>query len=347
MFYPPYQSEYFARFTFSRGLGCTLEVLAPTLSAVPIAVRPAVHQSEIGQAPTSHATNKTSSSKKRSKKDEAPSELEDARQAVRKAVELYLQTPVELKNVAHSVVPIRFGRANGSGQGKEEEDRPTLEVDLVLHSLDGADDDVADDDDIEQEEEEECLDEVKTPLRHEETDAGNLVLIRMVNRVPLLDTSEAIACGFVQGVANKKRLWSSFGLTVAHETCASSNDGAEGSGSDIKLQRYSVRDSDQVAPFFQQGSHAKFEEEPNEAGENSDDEQSHGGSDYDRTHVRSVAVRGKRKRGGGPRRPHLLPAKVRLAQCILVLHIHAKPSTLPLPTLSKVRKITLLHLNCH
>jgi hypothetical protein len=185
---------------------------------------------------------------------------------------------------------------------------------LVVHNTEGIDDAGEEDEDEER------------PLTLGETESGNLVLIRMVNRVPLLDTSEAIACGFVQGIASKKRLWNSFGLTVTHLSGALADDSG---GAAIKLQKYGIRDSEQVAPFFQRGCHAQFQEELTDAADGSEDEDDASGDE-----------RWKRKRAATQqqRHPYLLPAKVRLAQCICVLQIHAKPSTLPLPTLSKVRR---------
>jgi hypothetical protein len=48
-----------------------------------------------------------------------------------------------------------------------------------------------------------------------ETRTATMALLCMVNRIPLLDSAEAAACGLVQGVTSRSLTWNSFGLGVA------------------------------------------------------------------------------------------------------------------------------------
>lgn len=313
----PRLAEYFARFNLSRGLPCTLEILAPILSPVPLAVRPVSSESDARGARTDSFRTKKA----------RQSSSTDFRESIRRGMELYLEHQVKLENVAHSMVPIRFNAGSapldgggqvGSNNGTDP-DRPVLEVAFVVDAGAGGDD--ADD-----------QDEIQWPAP-DGSDCGALALIRMVNGVPLLDTSEAIACGFVQGVASKKRLWSSFGLAVAHLA----NDGGARKATLARAPTFSIRDSDQVAPFFQRGAHALFQGGLEE--EVDDDDECREDDGFDTGECISADEWRKRKRRAGRvvRSPQLLPAKVRLAKCFCILQIHAKPSALPLPTLSKVR----------
>jgi hypothetical protein len=137
----------------------------------------------------------------------------------------------------------------------------------------------------------------------------------------LLDSAEAVACGLVQCLASKKRMWNSFGLDV-HLNMDSENASS--------VPTYDVRDSEQVIPFFKQGAHNLLEDDDNDNSQNfeeSDDE-----------HDRELHVIG-RKRSKFPNRRNLLPASARLGSILVIVRIDAEPSSLPLPTLSKVRNV--------
>jgi ribosomal protein RSM22 (predicted rRNA methylase) len=135
----------------------------------------------------------------------------------------------------------------------------------------------------------------------------------MVNQIPLLDGAEASACGLVHGVSNKV-VWGSFGLHVA-----------KSSDSDMHswTPHFDVRDSDQLAPFFQSQTHRLWEARQEQSDEDLVEEEA-------KKRKRHLATRSS-----------LLPAKVRLGHIIVVVHIRAAPSSLPLPTLSKVREVDL------
>lgn len=299
--------------------------MAPSLSKIPLVVRPLHHQrrqtvaaspqngpgqdsrpwiegleytedGEDGDA-LSHASHDKSVAS-------TASQVDDERTRIWKATQLYLAYPLSIKNVAHSLVPIRI-----AGHDATQPSSPKLEVDLIVQGKDShaVDLDLDDDDGS--------------------ADAGcdngsaNMVLIRMVNRIPLLDGAEAIACGLVQGLAAKKRVWNSFGLDVTLHYDPSNI---------TKLPIFQVRDSDQVAPFFQTGTHALYEEDEDDP---DDPDGDNGSSDEeDGSDAGGDGAKRKRKR----MRRILLPAKVRLSNIVVIVQIHAEPTTLPLPTLSKV-----------
>jgi hypothetical protein len=139
----------------------------------------------------------------------------------------------------------------------------------------------------------------------------------------LLDSAEAVACGLVQGLSSKKRMWSSFGLNV-NLTVEPSNAN--------KLLMFAVTDSEQVAPFFKSGAHNLLEQE----------DESDADSEKDVDDDDSVGVpadTGTKRKRRPYRHRNLLPASVRLGNILVIAQIHAEPTTLPLPTLSKVRTL--------
>lgn len=326
----PRVAEYFARFKLSVGLTCSLEVLASTLSRLPLLIRPSNENNMLKNENILKVDNEEShyncvfndeetESRPLRGQDipqsvverKVPTNDDCARFNVWKAAQIYLGRSILLKNVAHTVVPIRFEK-NFTCNG------PKLEVGIIVHEE--AHDDEDEEGEVEGEEQE---------MRAAD-ETGKLVLIRMVNRIPLLDCSEAAACGLVQGIVTKKRMWRSFGLEVSSRTEPKNK---------MKLPTFHIRDSDQVAPFFQKRVHEAFhddsESEDQHSYAESLSEEDENASDNS-THV----FRRKRKRV--KRRDILLPAKVRLANVLVILQIHANPALLPLPTLSKVSYFTFV-----
>ncbi|CAB9511646.1 expressed unknown protein [Seminavis robusta] len=256
---------------------------------------------------------------------------EQQRQDMHRAVELYLGHAVELKNVAISRQPIRIGSQPKRRTRGAKNAGPSLAICFVACGVvhDNGERDEEDDED----------DSVYRELQDRQLDASSseaatLMMVRMVNRIPLLDGAEASSCGLVQGLLLKKRVWNSFGLEVTSTgplgQSAVQGDSHAGKLALTKLPTFQVHDSDQVAPFFKSANHALFEdtfdEEPEEEEEDSD-------LDIDIEDV--LRRQGKRKRK--KRRNWLLPAGIRLGKILVVMQIDAEPSTLPLPTLSKGR----------
>lgn len=383
-------AEYFARFKLSLGLPCSLEVLAPNLSRVPLYIQP-TKKGEISAVSLESQQKRkltTISTKKESKKKvntdfreedddgsifinsdtwnhglerendelnsdgdcksentmptDEPHSLE--RWGIWKATQLFLGRPIDLANVSHAVVPIRKkGRAAAQSKTKKVAySGPKLEVVVIVH---GPNDDV-DELDMEQvygrpqgyldeDDDEAFLDEHVTRTSScEVSDSARMVLVRMVNKIPLLDSAEAVACGLVQSLSSKKRMWNSFGLEVSlkHD---SANVG--------KLPYFEVRDSEQVAPFFKKGAHNLLENDHDsklEYNGESDNE-----SDGEVLAAGTEETGGtKRKRPPSRSRRRLLPASVRLGNILVIAQIHAEPTSLPLPTLSKVRMLGRLTL---
>jgi hypothetical protein len=159
---------------------------------------------------------------------------------------------------------------------------------------------------------------------------ATLQLIRMVNGVPILDSGEAHSCGLVHGVANKI-VWGSFGLEVTknadtiHETHDTTSHSHHPTTSTPSFQ---LRDSNIIAPFINRDINhrqlrASNRDTINDGDDDNDDEEENK----------------KRKRDDDDYQDGLLPANIRIGTILVVVQIRAAPSSLPLPTLSKVRCI--------
>eukprot|EP00977_Amphora_coffeiformis_P001973 scaffold374_cov160-Amphora_coffeaeformis.AAC.10 len=324
----PRLAEYFARFQLSLGLHCRVEVLAPSLSSVPLQVRP------IAGSVSLHAeeTNSIAAADKTPKKQPAWSDLllrdetnddekvkavtpDDARfRRVGKqdkgpstdrllcAAQRFLERHVLPTNLAHSRVPIRLPGTNAA-------DLPSLEVTLIVHSS-------SEEDGNGNPSEQEDAASVSNSAE------ASMVLIRMVNQIPLLDSAEGVACGLVQGVVAKESLWQSVGLDVSLRAASASM---------ARSPVYSVKDSSQVMPYLKSQRGGLFDD-------NADEEDSSEESD-DESIGEAILEGKKRPRRGSQKRPHkvFLPADARLGNILLIVQINAEPSQLPLPTLCKGR----------
>ena len=360
----PRLAEYFARFKLSLGMTCNLEVRAPTLSRIPLFVEPTIltinsnpptnkkpqKSAGVGQNPTKgtktlyrrcnnhddtdgdeddifnekwldiHQDEKEKPKPNNESVDtldettSKPEPVCEGRRAIWKATQQFLGHSVEFRNVAHTVVPIRAKSTKGRGRSS-----PQLEVDVIVHGP--RDDNEGLSRDGEEAGEHIGEDFQPTKSSDEQNKAASMVLIRLVNKIPLLDSSEAVACGLVQGLSSKKRMWSSFGLNV--------NLAVEPSNAN-KLLMFAVTDSEQVAPFFKSGAHNLLAQE----------DESDADSEKDVDDNDSVCVpadTGPKRKRRLYRHRNLLPASVRLGNILVIAQIHAEPTTLPLPTLSKVR----------
>ena len=312
-------ANYFSRFRLIPGLRCSLEVLAPTLSKVPIFVR--AQTKTVVSLHSSSSSSSSSSLSNISQGEECPWEegLEDAeqqheeeqnplqkiarqqqnrntpeRKAIFLAAQSFLKRPIKFKNVAHSVQPIRLGTDRNNPL--VDETTPKLEVAIIVSPQNEADSN-----DIQQ---------------SADDTVAKLQLIRIVNQIPLLDSAEASACGLVQMLCNKG-LWGSFGLQVK-----------KSSESNIPCwtPQFDVRDSEQVAPFFQSQNHRLWEGRQEDSNDNED---LNDGNEEDEE--------AKKRKRRLPRELPLLPAKVRICHLIVIVYIRASPSSFPLPTLSKGR----------
>eukprot|EP00980_Cylindrotheca_fusiformis_P008737 scaffold1868_cov193-Cylindrotheca_fusiformis.AAC.22 len=284
--------NYFVRFqlrsSVSSGARPDLEVLAPTLSTKPIFVRAqavttsfktSLSRGEDNYADALEGTLDDQSSHKK-KPTVAQQKLEPGRKAAFLAGRSFLGDYVMLENVAHSVQSIRMDPTKPATSVA-----PRLELDVFV-----------------------CPDRPESDLGRKEP-VAMMRLIRMVNDVPLLDGAEGCACGLVRGLANKL-VWGSFGLHVAQ-----SNDTDKDSWTPL----FDVRDSDHVAPFFQQHQHGLWTGGI-EATDKVIDKSEH-----------------QKRKPNSLSKATFPPAKARLGDITIVIKIRAAPSTLPLPTLSKGR----------
>lgn len=281
---------------------CTIEVLAPTLAASPF------HRNiDRDQGSTTSSTNpnyipgeliegwddisspsSTSDMKTGAKRNSHRIErlFESERKSMLIGARKYkaFSNGLELSNIAFSEHPIRRRNTNAPSkqQTKEVQACPRMSICLVVSP-------------------------------HEEfttsdSQGASLELVRMVNGAPLLDGPEAFACGLVKALTEEqKRIWAPFGLSI---------DRVEQSTNSSWSLCFSVKDSAQVAPFYQQSNHQLW----------SDGKPSTGGVMCDLSERRHRA----------PVR-RLMPAKVRLGKIVAILNISATPESLPLPTLSKGR----------
>lgn len=332
---------------------CSLEVLAPSLSRVPLWVQPSDKEIALpGEGCVFNDKNSTleNSAAKRCCQEASnverfdfwgeslPLENEDVRypnksrssselsscQSERiqiwNAVKSFLGQSVDLANVSHATVPIRIEKdiseKRDSTSKKAMVRGPQLTVDVIVHDAKSQGGDFLTDSTGEFWE-----DSGNFTTDNEVADMNtpaSMVLIRMVNKIPLLDSAEGVACGLVQCLASKKRMWNSFGLDV-HLNIDPENTNS--------VPTFDVRDSEQVIPFFKQGAHNLLE--------GSDDDCTEAAEDSDNDHDGDLHVAGsKRSKRTSPR--NLLPASVRLGSILVIVQIHAEPSVLPLPTLSKV-----------
>jgi hypothetical protein len=255
------------------------------------------------------------------------SPFQSERMQIWNAVKSFLGQSVDLANVSHAAVPIRIERdITEIRSSKNKNDvalGPHLTVNVIVHDAQSQDEEFVLNDGTGEfwEEAGSLTTDNRDALADSGTDMNkpaSMVLIRMVNKIPLLDCAEAVACGLVQCVASKKRMWNSFGLDV-HLNVDQENKSS--------VPMYDVRDSEQVLPFFKQGAHNLLEDIDDENIENFEESDDDHDSEF---------------RGIGSKRPkrtnrrNLLPASVRLGNILAIVQIHSEPSILPLPTLSKV-----------
>lgn len=335
----PRLAEYFARFQLSTGLNCRLEVLAPSLSRVPLHVRPEGPSSRNNRPqPQSQlrATSEDDSTPNKQQvewkdilaEQESEEEKKEARvvtpeeAVVRRgnvgtdpethhllcAAQKFLERPVHASNMAHAVAPIRL-------EGGKLADAPKLEATLIVHGNQEGESSHNQDDGLEHPQNH------ATNSSSKDEAVATMALIRMVNQIPLLDSAEGVACGLVQGVVSKDSLWQAAGLDVSLRPSSSS--------SITRVPTYTVKDSAQVLPFLK-SQHATLEDEDDDASSSDgDSDESIGGAILEGT-------KSRRRRKPRPRNV-FLPADARLGNVLLIVHIQAQPSQLPLPTLCKGR----------
>ena len=264
----------------------------------------------------SKAVPSTSTSQKR--EDEATKR----RKQMQQSVTSYLRKPIDLANVAHSKEKIR---RNGDSDTKASTGGPNLEIFIIVSEYDDDQDSLNDEGETSSQD----LDSIATNEPELDRSKAKIMLIRMVNRIPLLDGAEASACGLVRGL-QKKTLWNSYGLDISpmvEQSTSCPQDHNSSVPTALHVPTFSLGDSAHVAPFFSQSNtHTLFSDD-----ESSDNEE--GSEDDSAVDHERMNKSGKRKRN---RNLALKPAGLRLGNILIVVQLNAKSSQLPLPTLSKV-----------
>lgn len=245
--------------------------------------------------------------------------IESRRRRTRDAVSKYLGKEIKLENVAHSCQSIFRGKQLSL-------DQPMIEVDMVVHEYDN-------DDDVYAENEHQNLDSSPgTAQNLHDRSKANVMLVRMVNHVPLLDGAESVACGITLGL-QQKTVWNSFGLEISAVADSLLDDDGKDSfiHEGILAPTFCLRDSAHVQIFISKPNrnHAMM----------SDDESTSNGSDSEDSDIdnvlHSLSSKRKKRRGRSTLRS-LKPAGLRLGNILVIVQLSAKSVDLPLPTLSKV-----------
>lgn len=340
----PRLAEYFARYQLSLDLSCSLEVLAPSLCRRPLMIRPSLEMERRVKLINAMKDDKSDAdqnewagydgfdnedententnvqmpqvSKAVKEREQAEQEKKKKIALLCKAAEMYKGRPVSLKNVALEMHPIRKHGENAH----RAKNCSMLEVSIAVF---GSEPDCSDSDN-----ESVHREYPQSRVVDKSNKSAALQLVRMVNGVPLLDSPEAVACGLVQKISNNASSWNSFGLDVSLKQLKDSSDESFRDDSPV----FAVEDSAQVAPFFRETAHGLFH------GRHCDSDQS---SDEESFDPENRNRKRKKERNG---LHSLLPAALRLGEMMMIVQIRAKPSALPLPTLSKVctRKSCLL-----
>ena len=242
-----------------------------------------------------------------------------------KAASAYKRRPdLKLENVAYSMQPIR--RTNtGPRQSAPSKDGPVLEMSLIVFGPELEDTDNHSD-------ESDCESSPHGRNESKKMNSAELQVVRMVNGIPLLDSSEALACGIVNKVSSNSDTWNCFGLCVTRKN--ENNQGTEPL-TEQNTPTFEVNDSAQVAPFLTTSSHSLFYDQSKGLDHlNSSDD-----DDFDTENRRWKTKKERQVRCH-------LPAAVRLGHILMIVQIRAKPSALPLPTLSKVISVATCMCIC-
>lgn len=252
--------------------------------------------------------------------DSEEDKVDSRRRRTRDAVSKYLGKAIKLENVAHSCQSIFRGKQSSL-------DQPMIEVDMIIHECD-------DDDDLCAENEHQSLDSSRdTAQNMHDRSKANVMLVRMVNHVPLLDGAESVACGITLGL-QQKTMWNSFGLEISAvmDTLIDGDCKDSFIHEGILAPTFYLRDSAHVELFISKPNrnHAMI----------SDDDSISNGTDSEDSDVENALQRRsskRKKRRGRSSLRSLKPAGLRLGNILVIVHLSAKSADLPLPTLSKVR----------
>ena len=352
----PRLAEYFARFQLVTNLPCSLEVKAPTLQSMPLYIRPPGEMERPvmdraasgGDGENSNRGNNWDGgdgfdeegisvdpddgghhrapkiSKAAQQRAEADVRRKEKLSLICKAAVAYKRRPdLKVENVAYSMQPIRRDYT-GSRQSSPSQSGPVLEMSLIVFGPALGDAENHSDDGSENGSYPRGSDDNH---RCNKMNSSELQVVRMVNGIPLLDSSEALACGVINKVSSNSDTWNTFGLSVSRK---SENVQGPVPSNELNTPTFVVNDSAQVAPFLMSTTHSLFRDQSRDWDQSCSDD-----DEFD-----TENRRGKRKKARQAK--CLLPAALRLGDILMVVQIRAKPSALPLPTLSKVSFVATL-----
>ena len=352
----PRLAEYFARFQLSIDLPCSIEVKAETLQPLPLYVRPPkemesrIHGKRMkplavdvlmnstvnndvdngdgdmsdnndddgggggdwddgfdeGNVEEEEKNNTDMQKASKSSRERARLEEEKKRKValMQKAASLYKgRVDVLDTNVAYSTQRIRHTNEGRKSSSNNAANSPVLEMSVVVF---GPSDTDNDDDSVHPVFNDTCRNKT-----------AKLQVVRLVNGVPVLDSSEAVACGVIRKISGMTAIWNSFGLDICDRSQLTSNSPSLG-----------ISDSSQVAPFLRTSTHSLYQSQHDALSTSDDDDD----DDFDLEDIHNTRKRKKEQQARC-----ILPAAQRLGDMLIVVQIRAKPSALPLPTLSKGR----------
>ncbi|KAL3811520.1 hypothetical protein ACHAXA_010296 [Cyclostephanos tholiformis] len=343
----PRLAEYFARFQLVINLPCSLEVKAPSLQSMPLYIRPPgeTEHRQINRTTGGDDENSNDGGNwdggdgcdegssldhdedihRAPKVSKAAHQRAEAEVQKKAKISLMFQAAIAYKcrpdlkveNVAHTVQPIRRDY-NRPRKSTPSLNGPVLEMSLIVFGPDLSD---AEDHSDGAESGSYSRGRVEN-YRSKKKSSSKLQIVRIVNGIPILDSSEALACGVINNVSSSSDTWTSFGLNVSRN---SEDDEGVVHPNDLYTPTFVVNDSAQVAPFLKDTTHSLFRDQRRDWDQSSNDD-----DEFD-----TENTRGKRKKMRQMK--CLLPAALRLGDILMVVQIRAKPSALPLPTLSKGR----------
>ena len=222
---------------------------------------------------------------------------------------------VAYNNVARSVRIVKNVSDEKESTGKEKQEDSVVQLEVSMAICPGLENDKKSDSTVDSNFTASCN------ALSGDVKGASLQLVRIVNDVPIIENAEAHSCGLVHGVANK-RTWGSFGLDIERSVTISAE-------TSLSTPSFVLRDSSLVAPFINKNAKHKQLD----------------AVDCETDHDRNTELKGKRRRRGALTSNDLCPANVRIGTILVVVHVRANSSSLPLPTLSKVSFNTLNQ--CH
>jgi len=345
----PRLAEYLARFQLSLDLNCSIDVVAPLLSPIALSIKPQLEIERSSEDNWTHVNCKkpkvliqndddllsendlfgnicipemdTLSLDGEDESSEINYQIEEMKRVERMkvAVSKYLERPIPSENITSHTHPIR--RINETLRSN-----PFLEIFIIVYDK-----------------ELETTYHSSPEYDYSKAHAG---LIRFFNQVPLLDSSECLACGLYHSMVGAKAVWNSFGVDLKPSQEYSPNDKPHNSLRQVCKNSFVEGKSDIYRnlhmPIFDlyDTAHIAHYLRTNDTG--------HGLFQVDKGD--DAYVSGS-KRASQERciQKHdvLLPVGARLGTLLVIAHVNANHEDVTFPSLSKVcccEKVVMMEL---